>query len=171
MQPLTTNRLLLRPLEETDAPAVLELWSKPLANCFVPDRLDTLEQAKRYIKETDSSYDFAVCLQETGDFIGMLFGQFEEPDTFSPCWNFLPQYFGHGYATESVSAYFSYLFDQKRMRRLYAFVEEDNIASQRVCQEGLFEDFSSFVNNPDGSPKYENTYQYAILKKEWQDMQ
>ena len=28
-------------------------------------------------------------------------------------------------------------------------------------------EFISFVNNPDGSPRYENTVQYAILKKEW----
>ena len=25
----------------------------------------------------------------------------------------------------------------------------------------------SFINNPDGTPLYENTVQYAILKKEW----
>ena len=34
-------------------------------------------------------------------------------------------------------------------------------------REGLFKEFVSFVKNEDGSPKYENTYQYAILKKEW----
>ena len=43
----------------------------------------------------------------------------------------------------------------------------------RLCEklgmrrEGLFLEFISFVNNPDGTPRYENTYQYAILKKEW----
>ena len=35
-------------------------------------------------------------------------------------------------------------------------------------QEGLFKEFISFVKNPDGTPHYENTYQYAILKKEWE---
>jgi hypothetical protein len=34
-------------------------------------------------------------------------------------------------------------------------------------REGLFLEFISFVKNEDGTPKYENTYQYAILKKEW----
>lgn len=33
--------------------------------------------------------------------------------------------------------------------------------------EGKFKEFISFVNNADGTPKYENTWQYAILKKEW----
>ena len=35
-------------------------------------------------------------------------------------------------------------------------------------REGIFKEFVSFVNNPDGTPLYENTMQYAILKKEWQ---
>jgi hypothetical protein len=34
-------------------------------------------------------------------------------------------------------------------------------------REGLFVEFVSFVSNPDGTPRYENTMQYAILKKEW----
>ena len=34
-------------------------------------------------------------------------------------------------------------------------------------QEGVFKEFISFINNPDGTPKYENTLQFAILKKEW----
>ena len=34
-------------------------------------------------------------------------------------------------------------------------------------REGVFLEFISFVNHPDGTPKYENTMQYAILKKEW----
>ena len=29
-------------------------------------------------------------------------------------------------------------------------------------------EFVSFINNPDGTPLYENTMQYAILKKEWE---
>lgn len=48
-----------------------------------------------------------------------------------------------------------------------------NFPSQKLCErlgmrrEGLFVEFISFVNNSDGTPHYENTYQYAILKKEW----
>lgn len=47
------------------------------------------------------------------------------------------------------------------------------ISSQHLCEklgmrrEGLFREFVSFVNDADGNPIYENTYQYAILKKEW----
>lgn len=34
-------------------------------------------------------------------------------------------------------------------------------------KEGLFKEFVSFINVKDGNLIYENTYQYAILKKEW----
>ena len=38
-------------------------------------------------------------------------------------------------------------------------------------REGLFLEFVSFVNDTDGNPVYENTYQYAVLKKEWDTTQ
>ena len=34
-------------------------------------------------------------------------------------------------------------------------------------REGTFMEFVSFVNDERGEPIYENTIQYAILKKEW----
>ena len=34
--------------------------------------------------------------------------------------------------------------------------------------EGLFREFVTFVNDEHGEPIYENTMQYAILKKEWE---
>jgi RimJ/RimL family protein N-acetyltransferase len=81
-------------------------------------------------------------------------------------------YGGKGYATEAAEAFLNYLFENDA-RRIYAYTEDDNISSQKLCErlgmrrEGLFLEFISFINNPDGSPHYENTYQYAILKKEW----
>ena len=61
----------------------------------------------------------------------------------------------------------------KGARRIYAYTEDYNIHCQKLCeklgmrQEGLFIEYIAFVNNSDGTPKYENTYQYAILKKDW----
>lgn len=38
-------------------------------------------------------------------------------------------------------------------------------------REGVLLEFISFVDNPDGTPWYENTVQHAILKKEWDRQQ
>ena len=84
-----------------------------------------------------------------------------------------PDYQGKGYAYEAAKAFFDYLFYQKGARRIYAYTEDYNLSSQHLCEklgmrrEGLFREFVSFVNDADGNPIYENTYQYAILKKEW----
>lgn len=44
-------------------------------------------------------------------------------------------------------------------------IETERLGMRR---EGLFMEFVSFISNPDGTPKYENTMQNAILKKEWE---
>ena len=55
-----------------------------------------------------------------------------------------------------------------------SYTEDTNLPSQQLCErlgmrrEGLFMEFVSFVNNEDGTSLYENTMQYAILKKEWE---
>ncbi|MBV5265052.1 GNAT family N-acetyltransferase [Pinisolibacter sp. B13] len=65
------------------------------------------------------------------------------------------------------------MFEVKGARRLYAYVEDGNFASQRLCErlgmrrEGLFREFVSFVNDDQGNPIYENTTQHAILRREW----
>ena len=83
-------------------------------------------------------------------------------------------YSGKGYAYEAAHAFFDYLFKERGARRLYAYTEDTNFRSQHLCErlgmrkEGLFKEFVSFINKPDGTPLYENTLQYAILKKEWE---
>ena len=97
--------------------------------------------------------------------------------TFSPLWMLNENYQGRGYAFEAARAFFSYLFSQKGARRIYAYTEDYNLSSRHLCEklgmrrEGVFLEFVSFVNNPDGTPRYENTVQYAILKKEWEQNQ
>ena len=94
-------------------------------------------------------------------------------DTFSPCWMLNTNYHGKGYAYEATKAFFNYLFYEKGARRIYTFTEDYNIASQKLCEklgmrrEGLFKEFVTFINDENGNPIYENTYQYAILEKEW----
>ena len=170
---IETERLCIRNYESKDAEGLLELLAHPRVNCFADLKFCTIAEAHKHIAEANPKFDFAVCLKETDAFIGILDGKSDEEDTFSPCWNFLPEYCGKGYATEAARVYFEYLFNGIGMRRLYAYTEDDNIPSQNVCRklgmrhEGTFVEFISFVNNPDGTPRYENTLQYAILNKEW----
>lgn len=174
---IATQRLILRPFCENDAADLLEYLAHPLVNCFSDMALTSLVEAQSAAgkRSEDQEYYFAICLKSSHKVIGEIFAHPDEDaeDTFSPCWMLHADYQGKGYAYEAAYAFFDYLFKEKGARRLYAYTEDYNLSSQRLCEklhmrrEGLFLEFVSFVKNADGTPKYENTFQYAILKKEW----
>lgn len=181
---IETERLILRPFQESDAADVYEYLQEPAVHCFACMKLHSLEEAKAEMRKRseETEYTFAIVLKETGKVIGEIDAVSEATapdedcavkDTFSPCWMLNKAYHGKGYAYEAAHAFFDYLFRKKGARRIYAYTEDYNTSSQHLCEklgmrrEGLFLEFVSFVKHPDGTPIYENTYQYAILRKEW----
>lgn len=182
---IETERLILRPFEEGDAQDVFEYLKEPAVNCFACMKLNSLDEAKAEVKKRvgEKEYYFAITLKDTHKVIGEIdaYPETGEPhadensvrDTFSPCWMLNVAYQGKGYAFEAAHAFLDYLFTIKNARRVYAYVEDYNYSSQHLCKklgmrkEGEFKEFVSFVNYSDGTPRYENTCQYAILKKEW----
>jgi RimJ/RimL family protein N-acetyltransferase len=173
MKEILTERLILRNFVDSDAKGMLEYLSNPRAECFIDEKITQIHEAVQRIKESCSDdTHIAVCLKSSNAIIGELFAIKEETDTYTIGWNFNEKYGGKGYAYESADALFHYLF-QSDARRIYAYVADDNPGSYKLCEklgmrkEGHFLEFISFTNYPDGTPKYENSYQYAILKKEW----
>ena len=181
---IETERLILRPFTERDAADAYEYLKEPTVHCFACMKTETMEDARKAVLERakDGEYYFAIVLKENGKVIGEIDAMPETPapdeknavlDTFSPSWMLHPDYQGRGYAFEAAKAFFDYLFYQKGARRIYAFTEDYNLSSQKLCeklgmrQEGLFREFVTFVNDENGNPIYENTMQWAILKKEW----
>ena len=183
---IETERLILRPFIKTDAQDLYEYLKEPLVNCFACMKISSLEEAKKEAVKRggDGEFTFAIVLKETGKVIGEIDAHPEtsQPDgtehmaldTFSPCWMLNKDYQGKGYAYEAARAFFDYLFMKKGARRIYAYTEDYNLSGQHLCEklgmrrEGMFMEFVSFVKNTDGTPLYENTIQYAILKKEWE---
>ncbi len=173
MDSIKTTRLCLRNFLSSDADALFAYLHDPVVSCFLDLRLKSLQEAQaEAVKRSTNDEHIAVCLRDTGELVGDLFAVSEE-DTFSVGWNFNPAFAGKGYATEAARALFAHLFAHKGARRLYAYVEDHNTSSQRLCerlgmrQEGLFLEFVSFRSDSAGNPVYENTFQYALLRKEW----
>lgn len=175
---IETKRLILRTFLESDYKDVFDYLKSPTVNCFQDMKTSSIEEAKRElikrVKEKNECY-FAICIKDSGKVIGEVFSEPEQynEDTYSPCWMINSEYQRQGFAYEAISAYLEYLFTSKNARRIYIYTEDYNIACQKLCEklgmrkEGLFLEFISFVNNAYGTPKYENTIQYEILKKEW----
>ena len=183
---IETKRLILRPFREGDEQDLYEYLKEPTVHCFACMKLADLEAAKKGVldRAKDGEFYFAIVEKSSGKVIGEI-DALPEPsrpddkkdslmDTFSPCWMLNPEYQGKGYAYEAAKAFFDYLFREKGARRIYAYTEDYNLPSQRLCEklgmrrEGLYLEFVTFVNDEAGNPIYENTYQYAILKKEWE---
>ncbi|QFY45029.1 GNAT family N-acetyltransferase [Candidatus Methylospira mobilis] len=174
MDVIKTDRLTLRNFRQGDAIDLLAYLHQPRVSCFFSLKLEDLGAAEAEVETRGRSDEqIAVCLRSTGNLIGDVFCILEHPDTYAVGWNFNADFGGAGFASEAARALFEYLFSVKHARRLYAYVEEDNIASQRLCErlgmrrEGLFKEFISFKKDNEGVPIFENTMQYAILQKEW----
>lgn len=184
---IETKRLILRPFTESDAADVYAYLKEPAVNCFACMKLHSMDEARAEMqkRKSETDYYFAITLKENGKVIGEIsaYPENSDPhadensihDTYSPCWMLNESFYNQGYAFEAAHAVFDYLFRDKCARRIYAYTEDYNVPSQRLCEklgmrrEGLFMEFVSFVTNPDGTPKYENTMQYAILRREWFD--
>lgn len=176
MKKITTSRLILRSFMKKDAEALFAYLKSPITPCFNDEKLNSLSEAEsEVLRRSQDKNQFAVCMKENDVLIGHLFADnSNEPDnnTWAVGWHFNQRYEKRGYATESVTALFDYLFNKKGARRLYAYVEDYNISSQKLCQrlnmryEGCLKEFVSFVSEA-GSRRYDNTCIYAILKKEW----
>jgi len=173
MKIIETGRLVLRNFCRADAAGLFAYLREPEASCFLSLKLADMKEAETEAEKRSADDEhIAVCLKSTGQLIGDLFAV-PETDTFSIGWNFNPAFGRQGYALEAARALFNHLFEERGARRLYAYVEDHNTSSQRLCErlgmrkEGLFVDFVSFKNDGAGYPIYENTLQYALLRREW----
>jgi len=181
---LETKRLILRPFTESDASDLFEYLKEPEVNCFACMKIADIEAAKKEAVERskDSENYFAIELKAGGKVIGEIWAHEENmapegdnQDTYCPCWMLNKEYQGHGYMYEAAYAYINYIFEQRGARRIYVYTEDYNIACQKLSErlgmrrEGLFKEFVSFIKDADGNPIYENTYQYAMLKREWDE--
>ncbi|WP_417309180.1 GNAT family N-acetyltransferase [Devosia sp.] len=186
MKTLKTDRLILRNFQPGDAAALFDYLHAPTASCFFALRLADLGAAETEALKRSCADDYiAVCLAQTGQLLGDLSAHRDPKwpedadgqagsDTLSVGWNFNPRFGGKGYAFEAAHALCADLFANQGARRLYAYVEDHNTPSRRLCQklgmreEGLFREYVTFHSDSAGQPIYENTLQYAILRHEWQ---
>lgn len=172
---LETERLLLRPFREGDAEDVFAYLKEPTVHCLLDMKLDSLEEAQgEMIRRARFPEDWlAIVLKEDGGVIGEIAGEREKIDTFCLQWMLHADFQHKGYAFEAATAFFEYLFRTLGARRLYTNVEDYNLPSRHLCErlgmrkEALRLEYASYVSDAGGSPIFENSMIYAILKKEW----
>jgi len=157
---LETDRLVLRWLEEADAPFILELLNEPSFLQFIGDRgVRSLEDALGYIHDgpraSYKEHGFGLNLVEHKEekrpigMCGLLRREgLKDPDIG---FAFLSRYWGRGYAFEAAGAALAHGRASFGLGRIVAITAPDNEASVRLLEKlGL--SFETMVRLADDEP-------------------
>lgn len=144
MEPLETERLILRALSLEDAAFILELLNEPSYIHNIGDRkVRTIEGAKTYIKKGPmASYDEhgfglrLVELRETHEPIGICgLIKRETLEDVDIGYAFLPKFWSKGYATESAMAVKVLARDSLGLKRIVGITDPENTNSIHVLEK------------------------------------
>lgn len=174
MNDITTKRLIIRRFQETDWRDLYEYLSDEIVVHYEPYGVYTIEEAKQEAKNrTDNESFYAVCIRETGKLIGNLYFAKGEFDTWELGFVFHRNYWGNGYATESTKALMDTAFTLWNTRRIIAMCNPQNEHSFKLLErlgmrrEGTLLQNIYFKTDSNGEPIWLDTYEYGILKTEW----
>ncbi|MGJ8683406.1 MAG: GNAT family N-acetyltransferase [Nonlabens sp.] len=142
-----TERLLLRPFQESDAPFLYELNSDEEVMRYTGDfPFENIEAARlfaiNYIENPESQYQkynmgrLAVVRKEDQAFLGWTGLKYHEKEnTVDTGYRLMKKYWGNGYATESTRRALQHAFEDHKLTQVIAHVHELNVSSQRVAQK------------------------------------
>lgn len=142
---LETERLILRPLRQTDAPRLFPLINDPDVAAYIPALPhpypeNTLPEWIRRAEEAmarKERFEFAILLKETGGPIGVctLSGiSWDNRNAELGYWLGKP-YWGRGIMTEAAKAVVAFGFDTLGLERIYSSCFEQNLASAKVLKK------------------------------------
>jgi ribosomal-protein-alanine N-acetyltransferase len=157
---LETERLILRPLELSDAEDFFAMNNNPNVNQYLRTPIQTLTQAEEYIQKINDEYKknkiarFAVILKKTNTLIGFSGLRFRENlennhiDFYDLGYRFAEAHWQNGYATEAAIAWLDYGFKTLQLSAIHACAVSDNVGSNKVLQKVGFIFMNEYsVNN------------------------
>lgn len=149
---LRTLRLLLRPLELGDAPALQRIYCDPeVTQHYELDTMSTLSQAEEVLHVFLQHHDRFVLIEPaSGDIIGTcgLFLWEQQSRMASFGYDLARPYWGHGLMREAAMAVLAYGFAVKDLNRVNALVAVGNTRSRRLLsamgfrEEAILREFS-----------------------------
>ncbi|WP_346886980.1 GNAT family N-acetyltransferase [Clostridium sp. UBA1056] len=174
MENIVSDRLVIRKFNEDDWQDLYEYLCDEEVVKFEPYHIYSENEAKEEaINRANNELFYAVCLKESGKLIGNLYLAEGDFDTWELGYVFNRKYQGKGYATEGSRRLLDYAFSDLGARRIVAMCSPENTLSWKLLErlkmrrEGLLLQNVYFKVDSDGQPMWLDTYEYAILKSEW----
>ena len=181
MNPLTiqTIRLQLRHLALSDLLDFHLYRSNPDVTKYQGFNVMTLQQATEFIEDNATKFfgkagewvQYGIEQKETGKLIGDCAIKLDHYDTriaeIGITISHLEQQ--KGYAKEVLLGILAFLFDTKDIHRVVEIVDVENIASVNLLKSIGFKQEGHFIENIFFKGKWGSEFQYALLKREWDD--
>ena len=169
---ITTERLVIRPVENGDCKAIQKYAGDPSIDMmmFLPK---SFEETKEFVKfavsewekEEPEDMEFVVLLN--GEIIGGVNLEFVDAGIYEIGWTLRKDMRGKGYATEAAKALRDYAFEVLNAEKIQAHCDSRNKVSEKVMQKigmTLVDDTGTRYYPKTGISSGE--YLYAIIKQE-----
>lgn len=156
---LETERLILRPLELSDATDFFAINDNPNVSRYLRIPLKSIAETETYIQKIINEYNqngigrFAVVLKESGKLIGFSGLKFRptEENGFSNIYDlgyrFAEEHWHKGFATEAALAWLKYGFEKMKLPGIHACAVKDNMGSNKVLQKLGFQFENEYITN------------------------
>jgi RimJ/RimL family protein N-acetyltransferase len=181
MEKLTikTNRLSIRHLDEKDVNNFHRYRSNPQVTKYQGFDVMSKEQALQFIKENAGKFygtpgewvQYAIENTETHQLIGDCAIKLDEYESriaeIGITISHLEQQ--KGYAKEVLSGILKFLFEERDLHRVVEIVDDENIASINLLKSLGFKQEGHFIENIFFKGKWGSEFQFAMLKREWQN--
>lgn len=175
---LETERLILRPLKDTDLETILAYRNDPDVARFQGwDIPYSREKAIKWVINPEETiptdpggrFTAALELKSTGEMVGDLgiLLSDHDPRQAHIGYSLAQSHWHKGYTTEACLQLLAFLFDERNMHRVKAETDVLNEPSWRLLERLGFRREAHFVENIWFKGAYASEYHYALLKKEW----
>jgi RimJ/RimL family protein N-acetyltransferase len=174
---LVSDRVYLRPLEVDDATVLAEASHYETDTFMERGReIHSPIAWKKYVEElyerqpTDGEVQFAVCLTENDEFIGMIGLEFVDlvngvAETGS--WFHNPDYRNKGYGTEAKHLILEYAFHRLYLERIISVVFEPNTRSAAALAKQGYKPAGRLKYDDLKDGRYQDLLLFDLLREDW----
>ncbi len=174
---LNTPRLLLRPVEVADVPALFAYRSDAQTNQYqgwipqsVEETMDFVQQKVASVINQPHTWFQMVILESAshriiGD-VGIHFQDADNQQVELGC-TLRKDCHGNGYATEALKVIITYLFDTLNKHRIVTSIDPQNSASIALVERLGFRKEAHFRESIFLNGQWVDDLVYAVLRREW----
>ena len=176
---IQTKRLKIRHLELSDLSHFHIYRSNPDVTKYQGFDVMTIEQAEKFVQDNSEKH-----FGNAGEWVQYGIEHIETKQLIGDCAIKLDQYdtriaeigitISHleqkkGFAKETLLGILTFLFGTKKLHRVVEIVDAENIASINLLKSTGFKQEGHFIENIFFKGKWGSEFQYAMLKREWDD--